>query len=145
MEDKKTNIYAGFWVRSIASLIDIIVLVQPFILIVMLFDIWSILHIESIFIFLVLWGIYSVIMLSSSWNATLGKKILGLKVLTKTLEPLDVKASIKRFIFAFITYILLLLPLLLSIRIFSFMTYSWTDIFFSPIFLPLLNVKIRKK
>ncbi|SFV65719.1 hypothetical protein MNB_SV-13-1769 [hydrothermal vent metagenome] len=142
---KRTHIYAGFWVRSMASLIDIIVLLLPFILMVMLFDIWHILHLESIFIFLILWGVYSVTMLSSSWNATLGKKILGLKVLTKTLEPLHLKASLKRFIFAFITYILLLLPLLLSIRIFSFMSYSWTDIFLLPIFLPLLMMFFNKR
>ncbi|MEP0264661.1 RDD family protein [Dokdonia sp.] len=43
----------------------------------------------------------------SVWGQTLGKRILGIKVLTDHYEPIDITASITRYILGFIDYIFL--------------------------------------
>ncbi len=42
------------------------------------------------------------------WGQTLGKRILGIKVLTDYYEPIDITASITRYILGCIDYILLI-------------------------------------
>ena len=42
------------------------------------------------------------------WGQTLGKRILGIKVLTDYYEPIDITASVTRYILGCIDYILLI-------------------------------------
>lgn len=64
-------VHAGFWARAIAFLIDLLV--------VLLIAI-PLMSIVPIYTNLIVWWLYSALMESSRWQATLGKRALGLKV-----------------------------------------------------------------
>ena len=99
--------FAGFWVRILAFIIDTLVCSIP------IMGAEKLLGEDSgitIVVTLVLLWLYSAIMLSSSWQATFGKKVLGLKVLSTEYEPLDFKKASIRFLYFLITYTLLFSP-----------------------------------
>lgn len=70
-------IYSGFWVRSFAFLIDCIIIVPLNTIILSYLDEGSV--VRLLLPNLIWWG-YSAGMISSNFQATFGKKILGLKV-----------------------------------------------------------------
>lgn len=107
---KRKYIYAGFWVRSVASLIDILVLLLPSIIIEQLLGE----SIVSIFFTLVLWWFYTTMMLSSSWEATVGKRVVGIYVTDYNHETLSFKEASIRSLLSLISYALLL-PILLML------------------------------
>jgi uncharacterized RDD family membrane protein YckC len=84
--------YAGFWIRGGALLIDsIIVGVAGFILVAFLPAGYL-----SLLLLLVAPAIYEV-SFETRTGATLGKKALGLRVVTPTLQPLSLGRSIARY------------------------------------------------
>ncbi len=101
--------YAGFFARVVASLIDgaIFVLLlkiltlyvdegNPFLLLAMV----------------VLWVFYTALFLSSPWSATVGKKILGIKVLSVDGKRLSFKHALLRSFYALFSN-LFILPVLI--------------------------------
>jgi len=111
MEIKEEMIYAGFWVRVLAAVIDGLVLAIPTMVVNELFgkDSWV-----SIILLLILWWQYSARMLSSSWRATIGKKIVSIAVVNEMGEQITFKNATFRFLYSLISY-LLLLPILMMI------------------------------
>ncbi len=101
MENKEEIKYAGFWVRVLAAIIDGLILYIPVTLIEALFgeDSWM-----SIVFVIVLWWQYTAQMLSSSWRATVGKKVVGLEVLDTNLAQLTFREASFRFLYSFISY-----------------------------------------
>lgn len=77
--------FAGFWVRFTAAMIDIVILLIPCLLVSFLLRA-SFRHGNPLVDFAnpimstAIWWAYSAVLQSSKWQATLGKKILGLKV-----------------------------------------------------------------
>ena len=111
METKEEMIYAGFWVRVLAAVIDGLVLAIPTMIVNELFgeDSWI-----SIILLLILWWQYSARMLSSSWRATIGKKIVSIAVVNEMGEQITFKDATFRFLYSLISY-LLLLPILMML------------------------------
>jgi len=105
MKNKKEEIYAGFWVRILASVIDGLVLSIPINIIESLFgkNSWI-----TILLVLGLWWFYIAKLLSSSWRATVGKKVLGLEVLDMEYEQLTFKEASVRSLYSFISYLFVL-------------------------------------
>ncbi len=101
MENKEEIKYAGFWVRVLAAFIDGFILAIPITLIEALFgeDSWM-----SIVFVIVLWWQYTAQMLSSSWRATVGKKVVGLEVLDTNLVQLTFREATFRFLYSFVSY-----------------------------------------
>ena len=111
MKTKEEMIYAGFWVRVLAAVIDGLVLAIPTMVVNELFgeDSWI-----SIILLLILWWQYSARMLSSSWRATIGKKIVSIAVVNEMGEQITFKDATFRFLYSLISY-LLLLPILMML------------------------------
>ncbi len=97
--------YAGFWVRVLATVIDGLILYIPITIIEKIFgeESWI-----TIILIAILWWQYTALMLSSSWKATLGKKVLGLEVLTTDFERLTFKKASVRFLYSLISYFFIL-------------------------------------
>ena len=106
----KDNIkYADFLPRFIAFLIDGVIAYFP---IEMLNNIFGLSIIFIIVFTIVFWWIYTSLMLSSSWKATLGKKFLHLRVLTLDIQRLTFQQASNRFLFSFVSYTFVL-PILM--------------------------------
>src|SRR6185436_4230751 len=83
------NGYGGFWIRFGAFLVDIVVLLIPTLLISFLFHAVTPARdeiertivdlMDSGFNLLMCW-VYEAVLLSSPWQATIGKRVCGLKV-----------------------------------------------------------------
>jgi uncharacterized RDD family membrane protein YckC len=84
-------VYAGFWLRVVASLVDLLAMYMPFGLIFLVVIILTklvarkgydprIMLLESPIVIIVATWLYFAVMESSPWQATLGKKLLGLHV-----------------------------------------------------------------
>lgn len=55
--------------------------------------------------YLILSTTYYIYFTASNWQATIGKKILGIKVVNKNMEKLSLKESLKRYIGYYFSYI----------------------------------------
>ena len=100
--DPNSVIYIGFWKRVLACIIDAII-ITPICLIAML-PFFSKLDPDSIFsnifvfvILMTLSWIYSAGLQSSSWQATVGKKVLGIIVVDEYGDRLTLKRATGRF------------------------------------------------
>ena len=72
--------YAGFWKRVVAYIIDLIVIGIVWSLFMFLLNALHLSLVCSAIIFIILWFLYFVYPEASSWQATLGKRIVGIKV-----------------------------------------------------------------
>jgi uncharacterized RDD family membrane protein YckC len=75
--------YAGFWIRVGAYCIDVVILLIPNLLVSFLLKATQNaagVEIMAAFYTLMIWWIYTAVLYSSNWQATVGKKVLGLKV-----------------------------------------------------------------
>jgi uncharacterized RDD family membrane protein YckC len=106
------SIFAGFWLRLVAFLIDVIILLIPKALVdVMVFGTTSNEHsgadaLCQIF-YLGLDWVYFAALESSSWQATIGKKILGLRVSDLAGERISFGRASGRFFGQFVSMIIL--------------------------------------
>jgi uncharacterized RDD family membrane protein YckC len=115
MEIVSTNRYAGFFRRFIAFIIDALVL--RMILIVLLgywsdvdvdmFSFGNLFNRNTIIVELIIM-IYFVLCESSSWQATLGKKLLGIKVVTEGYGRPTVRTAAIRYVAKYLSDIFLL-------------------------------------
>lgn len=111
---KKDNIrYAGFWIRTLAVVIDQIILLIPSLVLSNLLALRGILNNNYIeigrdffFQFVVLWTYYS-LQLSYGWQATLGMKFLKIKIINEQEENISLYQATIRFLGVFLSAILL--------------------------------------
>lgn len=82
--------YAGFWLRLIAGIIDVVLLIVMGVLLSLVYkyflseDIPDVIYFITLFIGLRFF--YFAILLSSKWQATFGMKLLRLKIVTTDYE-----------------------------------------------------------
>ncbi len=103
----ETTAYAGFWRRFLAGLIDAVILLIPMFFIATIMGVALFAGLGAsgapaampvsflIPILLIAWG-YKAILESSSWQATIGKKALGLKVTTLGGEQVSLMQATMR-------------------------------------------------
>ena len=99
MKSNQEIIYAGFFTRLLATIVDIVIV--SFVLKAMdsvvslpAFAIWG------------LWGIYTAVMINK-WHATLGGMLFGIKVFhAKDLEALSIGQALARFVVSVVPFLL---------------------------------------
>jgi len=101
-QESKKIIYAGFFTRLLATLIDI------FIISIISSIIAFAINIKSILILIVIWWIYNTIMLIK-WKTTIGGKLFGIEVLNKEGRTLSFKSASYRFILSITPFLLYLM------------------------------------
>jgi uncharacterized RDD family membrane protein YckC len=81
--------YGGFWIRFAATAVDTVVLLIPMRLVSFLYRLATpptnelekmIIDLLDSGMALTIWWVYTAVLLSSSWQATVGKKVCGLRV-----------------------------------------------------------------
>lgn len=101
MENLSEVKFAGFWIRFAAFIIDALFFVAvmiPFDLIFSNEIFPEKQSIESLYASNLMALLYEIILTASVWQATIGKKILGLKVVDANFNRLTIGKSIGRFI-----------------------------------------------
>jgi len=97
--------YAGFFTRFAAKIIDILILSFPLNIIESTFGDESTITLISIAL---IWWLYDSFMISSSWGATFGKKILGIKIFDDQMQQLAFTKATIRFIYSILSYTFIL-------------------------------------
>ncbi len=96
-------VYAGFFTRLLATIVDILLIA------LMLGLASNIMNIKSPFIFLAVWWFYSTLMIVK-YKATIGGKLFSIKIVNDKLKPLSFITASYRFFLSvapFILYVLL--------------------------------------
>ncbi len=89
-ENNETTQFGGFWIRVGAYFIDLVVLIVPTLLVSFLVvSVYAtrgqaMIEIIDLISSLIIWWIYFAILHSSKWQASIGKKVVGLKVSDKS-------------------------------------------------------------
>jgi uncharacterized RDD family membrane protein YckC len=89
--------YASFGIRLVASIIDNLIVIVPAFIIGGLIGFWGVLTgdpesmyvLKAQFVGFILNILYEALFLSSSWQATPGKRLMGLKVVDVNFQPLS--------------------------------------------------------
>ena len=103
-------VYVGFWRRVLALFIDWIILAVVLNLITFFTSSLIFLSFyEGYYVLLLLIYLYFPLMESSKYQATIGKKIVGAKVIDKNGERLGFFHALGRFLLKIISYIILLI------------------------------------
>lgn len=93
--------YAGFWVRVIARLIDAVILMIPMLMVPLVFDFKDMDDITKAFyqgfFNLVIGASYYIFLTASESQATVGKKMMGLKVVDKNGNRISLGRSTGRY------------------------------------------------
>jgi len=115
------NQYAGFWIRFAACAIDSVALLIPTLLVSFLYratipadNPFSVL--VDFFDFLMnlgIWWIYVAVLHSSVWQATLGKKLLGMKVVDYAGNRISFGRATGRYFAGFLSVLLLFIGLIM--------------------------------
>lgn len=110
--------YGGFWIRCAAHVVDFVVLLLPTLTISYLYRAvtpassaleQTMVDVVDTAINFCVWWIYTAVLLSSSWQATLGKKVVGLKVVDYRGNTLTFQRATGRYFATFVSAILLFL------------------------------------
>lgn len=101
-QEKKKIIYAGFFTRLLATLIDLFIILLISSIVTFAIDI------KSIVILVVIWWLYHTIMLIK-WKATIGGKLFGIEVLNKEGGTLSFKSASYRFFLSITPFVLYIL------------------------------------
>ena len=101
-QESKEVIYAGFFTRLMATLVDL------FIVSIILSIVRFAIDAKSIVILVVVWWLYTTVMFIK-WRTTIGGKLLGIEVLDSEQEPLSFKSASLRFIVSILPFLLYLL------------------------------------
>ncbi len=102
--------YAGFWIRVWAYLIDSVVLLFPISLLDFLITNTANneeAELTAAFAGLLIWVVYTAVCHSSEWQATVGKKVLGLIVIDENGHRISFGRATGRFFAEFINAIIL--------------------------------------
>lgn len=101
-EEDKDVIYAGFFTRFLATLVDL------FIISIILSIVKFAIDAKGIVVLVVVWWLYTTVMLIK-WRATIGGKLFGIEVLNSKREPLSFKLASFRFIVSIAPFFLYVL------------------------------------
>lgn len=108
--------YAGFWIRVGAYCIDIVVLLIPTLFVSFLLKSTQNeagVEIVDAFFNLMIWWIYCAVLNSSDWQATIGKKVLGLKVVSENGERISFGKATGRYFASILSAIILIIGFLM--------------------------------
>jgi uncharacterized RDD family membrane protein YckC len=100
-EDSSEIKYAGFWIRVVAMIIDSLVFLVPGYFI----DRFSGDYATAVY--LVAWCFYEAFFLASSWQATIGKRVMGIKVVGEDGEKISIGRAIGRTVAQFFSVIII--------------------------------------
>lgn len=118
--------FGGFWIRVGAYFIDLVVLIIPVLLISFLFRAvtpatdeleLAIVDMMDSFLSIIVWWVYFAVMNSSEWQATLGKRAVGLKVVDENGHRISFGRATGRYFAEIISGIILLI---------GYMMVGWT-------------------
>jgi uncharacterized RDD family membrane protein YckC len=98
--------YAGFWKRVVASIIDSVILIPASFLVGAL-QAFGGAYVEGFIVGIVLSWLYFAISESQSWQATLGKKLMGIKVTDLHGQQISFARASGRYVSKFLSYITL--------------------------------------
>ena len=98
--------YAGFWKRFVASIIDSVILI-PISFLIGALQTFGGAYIEGFFVGVVLSWLYFAISESQGWQATLGKKLMGIRVTDLYGQKITFARASGRYISKFLSYITL--------------------------------------
>ena len=109
------NKYGGFWIRFTASAIDGVILLVPTLLVSFLYratnpadnQFSGLYEFVDFLMTLSIWWVYTAVLHSSIWQATLGKKLLGLKVVDYAGNRISFARATGRYFASFLSAILL--------------------------------------
>ncbi len=119
--------FGGFWIRVGAYFIDMIVLIIPVLLISFLFrsvipvdDEVSLMIVEVVdsILSLIVWWVYAAVLHSSEWQATVGKRVVGLKVVDVRGNRISFGRATGRYFAEFISALILFI---------GYMMVGWTQ------------------
>ncbi len=108
--------YGGFWIRVVAYSIDAVVLAIPLHLVPFLLHTVFlsadgadkvIFDVLGVFFNVLVWWVYSAVLHSSVWQATIGKKVVGLKVVDKSGNRISFGRATGRYFAEFLSVIVL--------------------------------------
>jgi len=116
------DVYAGFWVRVAAKLLDFMVLLP---VIGLVFYVNSLSKSASLYILIpnLLFGLAFEIILVKIYGGTPGKLIMGLKIIQKNSDSIDWKASFYRYSVEFFIAILGIYVMFLTLNLIDDSTY----------------------
>ena len=116
------DVYAGFWVRVAAKLLDFMVLLP---VIGLVFYVNSLSKSASLYILIpnLLFGLAFEIVLVKIYGGTPGKLIMGLKIIQKNSDSIDWKASFYRYSVEFFIAILGIYVMFLTLNLIDDSTY----------------------
>ncbi|MBP7827827.1 MAG: RDD family protein [Verrucomicrobia bacterium] len=108
--------FGGFWIRVGAYFIDVVVLIIPLLLISFLFRSvtpaademeQAIVEIMDSILSLVVWWVYFAVLHSSKWQASIGKKAVGLKVVDENGNRISFGRATGRYFAEFLSALIL--------------------------------------
>jgi len=104
--------FGGFWIRVGAYFIDLVVLIIPILLISFLFRSVAFAAAEIVEIIdailpLIVWWVYTAVLHSSKWQATIGKKVVGLKVVDENGNRISFTRATGRYFAEFLSALIL--------------------------------------
>lgn len=117
------NVYAGFWIRLAAKVIDLIILLP---VVGLVFYINSISKSASMNVLIpnLLFGLAFEVVLVKIYGGTPGKLILGLKIIQKNSDPVDWKTSFYRYSIEFTLAVLTAYVMFLTLNMIDDNTYA---------------------
>lgn len=119
--------YGGFWIRVAAYIIDGTILLIPGLLISFLLEAAMLaenerekvlLNIADISYNTIMWWVYSAVLESSAWQATIGKKAVGLKVIDENGNRISFGRATGRHFASYISALILCI---------GYMMVGWTS------------------
>jgi len=114
--DPNSVIYVGFWKRVLASLIDSLVMLIPYIIMEVTVSEKAHPFLNPLIQILSFWA-YTAVLQSSYWQATVGKKVLGIIVVDEYGDRLTLKRATGRFFAEILSSLLFCI---------GFMMVGWT-------------------
>ncbi len=91
------NKYAGFWLRLLALFLDVLILSILLAPIVITIEYFNLKYLTNFIYFLLLWPYYSILE-SSKLQGTLGKYLIGIKVVDYNYNRIDFNIATLRYV-----------------------------------------------
>lgn len=118
--------FGGFWIRVGAYFIDLVVLIIPVLLVSFLFRSvtpaademeQAIVELMDSILSLIIWWVYFAVLHSSQWQASVGKKVVGLKVVDEKGNRISFGRATGRYFAEFLSALILCI---------GYMMVGWT-------------------
>lgn len=119
--------YGGFWIRFAANVVDTVVLLIPTLLVSFLYRSATpannemeklIVDLGDTGLNIAIWWVYTAVLLSSSWQATIGKRVCGLKIVDYNGRGISFGRATGRYFASLLSAVLLCV---------GFLMIAWTQ------------------